>query len=431
MILSRYLKKYPTEADPASIVFFSTKRASTVILPESMLADIEHGNITEEEKETLIDLGFLANAGQERNELLHFMHDLNGMNTKFYAKIVMNLDCNLDCTYCFEGQRKGQFYMTKKTADDFIEFIKNKVLADKEEIILSFYGGEPLMSADLIVYIAEQVKAATETQGISFSSHITTNGTLLTPKNVERLETLGLKEAAVTIDGPKSVHDLFRPFKRGKGSFDTIMRNVKDVCSMVRVQIGGNFTRENYREMPALLDYMMVNGLTPDKVPLVRFDPVVNERADVAPPEFHDGCQCINEPWIYEAGLFLREEIMKRGYSSPSVSPLACMMEIRDRLVLNYDGSIYKCPGLIGRGEFCVGDIWNGIRDYRKSHNLDNWKNEECLNCAYLPLCFGGCRYMKYIRDGNMHGVDCRKPYFDATLEALVKQDIKYGPPAS
>lgn len=27
----------------------------------------------------------------------------------------------------------------------------------------------------------------------------------------------------------------------------------------------------------------------------------------------------------------------------------------------------------------------------------------------------------------NMDGVDCKKPYFDATLEALVKQDIRYG----
>jgi len=26
-----------------------------------------------------------------------------------------------------------------------------------------------------------------------------------------------------------------------------------------------------------------------------------------------------------------------------------------------------------------------------------------------------------------MNGVDCKKPYFDATLETLVKQDLRYG----
>ena len=103
------------------------------------------------------------------------------------------------------------------------------------------------------------------------------------------------------------------------------------------------------------------------------------------------------------------------------------MMEYKNNILVNYDGSIYKCPGLIGREAYKIGDIKTGVKDYLKSHNLDNWKNEECLDCAYLPLCFGGCRYMKLVRDGNMDGVDCRKPYFDACLETLVKQDIRYG----
>ncbi|MGD0282456.1 MAG: SPASM domain-containing protein [Dissulfurispiraceae bacterium] len=84
------------------------------------------------------------------------------------------------------------------------------------------------------------------------------------------------------------------------------------------------------------------------------------------------------------------------------------------------------CAGLIGRKDFCVGDLITGIRDYHLSHNLDNWKNEKCLACAYLPLCFGGCRYLKLVRDGEMKGVDCRKRHFDAVLEPLVKQDIAY-----
>ncbi len=101
------------------------------------------------------------------------------------------------------------------------------------------------------------------------------------------------------------------------------------------------------------------------------------------------------------------------------------MMELKDNLVVNYDGGFYKCPGFIGRQGFCVGDLRNGVQDYRQSHNLDNWKNEECLNCSYLPLCFGGCRYMKLVRDGNINGVDCKRPYLDVTLERLIYQDIE------
>jgi uncharacterized protein len=94
--------------------------------------------------------------------------------------------------------------------------------------------------------------------------------------------------------------------------------------------------------------------------------------------------------------------------------------------MMDYDGALYKCPVLIGRKDYRVGDITTGLTDYRASHALDNWKNEECLACAYLPLCFGGCRYMKLLQDGDINGVNCRKEYFDRILAQLVSQDIKY-----
>ena len=125
--------------------------------------------------------------------------------------------------------------------------------------------------------------------------------------------------------------------------------------------------------------------------------------------------------------MYLREEILKRGYRMDRVIPVSCMMELKQRVVINYNGDIYKCAGLIGRREFCVGNLKSGVKDYRRSHHLDNWKNEKCLACVYLPLCFGGCRYMKLLQEGSMEGIDCKKPYFDAALESLVLQDIKYA----
>ena len=146
----------------------------------------------------------------------------------------------------------------------------------------------------------------------------------------------------------------------------------------------------------------------------MQFYPVVDESADVALPDFHDGLATFNEPWLFEASLFLREEVLKRGYKVDRVSTGGCMLEFGTDLIVNYDGAICRCPGLIGREEFKSGDIFSGIKDLSPSQS--NWKNEECLDCAYLPLCFGGCRYMKFVRDGNMDGVDCKKPYYDACL---------------
>ncbi len=429
MILSRYCKIYPSWENSDSVVLYSTKKASSVLLPASMLADIESGRLTDEEREAMADLGFLVKDREtERTELLGFIDELNGLNKTFHAKPVMNLDCNLECKYCFEGQRKGKFYMTKETADLFVGFIRKKIASGHfEEVGITFYGGEPLLSLDLIIYIGGLLKTLAERAGIKFRFSLITNGTLLTENTVALLNPLGLRSAAITLDGPAVIHDHFRPFRGGAGSFDAIVRNVKAICAMTDIQIGGNFTKDHYRDFPGLLDCMIDNGLTPGKISQVRFDPVMNEQEGIGPRDFHDGCSSLNAPWLFEAMVFLREEILRRGFGNGKIMPSTCMMEQTHALTINYNGSIYKCPGLIGRDEFCVGALAAGVIDYNASHNLDNWKNEECIECAYLPLCFGGCRYSKFIRDGNMNGVDCRKPYLDATLEAYVKQDIKYG----
>ena len=58
--------------------------------------------------------------------MLGFLDEVNALNTTLSIRLVMNLDCNLACRYCFEGTRKGKFYMSKETADRAIEFVKER-----------------------------------------------------------------------------------------------------------------------------------------------------------------------------------------------------------------------------------------------------------------------------------------------------------------
>jgi uncharacterized protein len=428
MVLSKYTKIYPSVEGVDSRILYSTKNAATIIVPSGMIDEIEKGGLSDEEKETLVGLGFLVTGlEQEKREMLGFISELNALNKSMRYIIVLNLDCNLGCKYCFEGVRKGKFYLTDEVEARFIDFVKRSDLSNKENIQVTFYGGEPLLSTERIVSISEKIRSFADSRGIQYSFSLVTNGTLLTPEVVRRLTPLGLKSAKVTLDGPKEVHDAFRPFKSGAGSFDIIVRNIGAVCDSLHIQVGGNHTRGNYRKFPLLLDYLMDRGLTPGMIPVIKFDPVINESSEFALPDFHDGCDSTEEPWLVEAAILLREEILKRGYRQPKVVPSPCLMELDDSFVVNYDGTLYKCPGMIGRKECCIGDVANIASDSRASHGLDDWKNEDCLACSYLPLCFGGCKYSKLVRDGNMRGVNCRKKYFDGTLEELVAQDVRYN----
>jgi len=427
MHISKYIKIYPYREKPGHILLYSTKRASVILIRESLLKSIDDGSISPSSSETLSGLGFLVkDPMEERKQILGVFDNHNQRAKRFNAIVVMNLDCNLACKYCYEKAQRGRHYMSSRTADLLMDYVKKDPLSGGKDIHISFYGGEPLLSYDLISHISETLDKAADEKGVGCSFSIVTNGTLLTSGKAKTLASLGLKDVKITIDGPKESHDRLRPFRSGSGSFDIIIGNLKDICDFTRISLGGNFTSGNYMEFPHLLDFLLEEGITPDKLSMVKFDPVTKTRDGFGLQDFSDGCANINEPWLFRAGIFLREEILKRGYYTPKIIPTSCMVELQDDIVVNYDGAIFKCPGFLGRKGFEIGDLKSGIRDYRKSYNLDSWKKEECLDCEYLPLCFGGCRYMRLVEKGKIDGVECRKPYLDATLEAFIRQEIRY-----
>jgi uncharacterized protein len=431
MCLSRYIKIFPC-ADNDRVILYSTRRGAAIRVQRTLLDSISDGSIGEENYKTLERLGFLVPDGdEEKDEMLNAFERANRLGTKFTAQVILNLDCNLACTYCYEGGMKGRRYMSEGTAELLAAMAEKNYIAHGKGVELSFYGGEPLMSQDLILYLSRRLKAATAGNDKGYSFNMVTNGTLLTASVAEMLIPLGFTGAKVTLDGPRENHDRFRPFISGRGSFDTIIANLKETCDLIDVQIGGNYTTDNYREFPLLLDFLLAAGFTPERISLIKFDPVIKSGGNFPPPEFNEGCASIDEPWLAEAGNYLREEILKRGFHTPRIGPAGCMIENPDDLVVNWDGTLFKCPALLGWKEMSIGDLESGIGDYRVSHNLDVWKKEECLECAYLPLCFGGCRFLKKLNNGVIDDVDCRKGYLDENLEELVRQDLKYQPKRS
>lgn len=428
MRLSAYLKIYPSPDTPGQLLLYATRRGAVVRVPESTLRQIQEGTLPESDCSTLVRLGILvADPAAEREELANRFDEANRRSKRFSAIVVLNLDCNLACPYCFEeGVREGR-YMTAETADLLVEMIERDHLANGREVSLDFYGGEPLLSLDLIRSISSRLRKSEEEKGLPYSFTLVTNGTLLTRTVAQELKSLGLKSAKVTLDGPREVHDRSRPYASGKGSsFDAIVRNIKEVWELVDLQIGGNFTRENYREFPLLLDHLISVGITPEKIRAVTFNQVTGRVGGPAVPDFSSACNCIDEKWLFEATLYLRDEILKRGFNTPKLGMAGCMVEFQNDLVVNLDGAIYKCPAFVGRDGFAVGDLQSGVAKSGAAYNLDVWKKPECLECAYLPQCYGGCRFLKYVRDGKIDDVDCWEPFLDAVLEGCIRQDLEH-----
>lgn len=429
MKFSRYLKYYPSIESPDNLILFSTWRLSKIEIREETFRAIEKGVISPENEKLLTGLGMLVtNREEEKRSVISLHERINKHSPGMDCIVVLNLDCNFACKYCFEGGLKGNLYMSVETADSLIDFIKERFTDNKNTLLVDFYGGEPLLSINLIKHISRELKAFTEERGASYSFSLVTNGALLKRKTAQELAELGLKSIKITIDGPAHIHNKNRPFKSGAPSFDLLINNIKETWDIVKINLGGNFEADNYRDFPLLLDYLEKQGITPDKLGVIKFDPVAkrSERV-ISPTDYRGGCITLDEPWLITANELLRDDILRRGYKSLNMSHKLCMIDSQSSYVVNYDGSLYKCPGFIGMEEFKSGNIYDGVSDYKDTYNLGIWKNDKCTECEYLPLCYGGCRYMTFLHDNNVKALDCQKEYLDATLETMIKQEIKYS----
>jgi len=427
MELSRYLKFYPSK-DGDSVLIYSTLRGAKLTVSSAFADSIRNLAVEGPHRETLLRLGILVpDARAEQEQLKSFFQLCDQNQATFRALVTLNLDCNLACSYCYESHFRGTKYMTEATADLVVQTLLDHPLAATRDINVDFYGGEPLLSVPLIRRISLPLQSAVRERGKSYACTLVTNGTLLNRSAIEELLPLGLIGAKFTLDGPPEIHDRQRPFASGRESFAAILRNLKEISGHIGIHLGGNFSRDNYRRFLELLDILLAEGITPDRLQSVQFVPITPTAGEAGLPEFSAGCASSSEPWLVEASLFLREETLKRGFKVKKPQVSGCMVESANQMVIGYDGAVFKCPAFMGWPDLSIGTLAQGIGEYRRSHDLGAWQNDACLECAYLPLCFGGCRFLQRLTTGSVRGVECRKELLDATLEATVRQDLAYS----
>ena len=429
MQLSRYLKVYPCQDKPGRVLLVATRRCAVLEASQTLWDKVSTGgDLSDKERDTLTRLGVLvADRDAEQEELRTTFEVVNRKSKSFAVLVTLTLECNLACPYCFEDPFRGRLVMNDATAKLVVQRVTERMAAGLD-VTMDFYGGEALMALPMLKRIAGELGASARQHGVSYAFNIISNGTLLTRPVVEELLPLGLAAIRTTLDGPREIHDQQRPFVSGKGSFAAILANLKEIYELVPIDLGGNYTRANYQRFPELLDGLISEGISPAKLKAVGFSPVMPKADGSLAGNAGSACACSDEPWVIEAGLFLREEVMKRGFPVPKLRPSACMIEFENDLVVGYDGSLYKCPIFMGQEGLRVGSLAEGVTDYRDSHGLDVWKTGECLDCAYLPLCFGGCRFFRKLKTGAIDGVDCRRAMLDASLETIIRQDLGLRP---
>ena len=113
MKLSNYVRGYPYDEEPGYLLLYSTKRSSKILIKEQTYNSIINETLSPENEAALSKLGMLVpDIETEKREVLGMLDEINKKNKTLNVSVIINLDCNFNCVYCYEGDMKGKFYMT-------------------------------------------------------------------------------------------------------------------------------------------------------------------------------------------------------------------------------------------------------------------------------------------------------------------------------
>ncbi len=324
------------------------------------------------------------------------------MYANFGLTLVVNHACNLRCEYCYTGDKLRR-PMPPATGRKAIDRALNSV-ASGGTLELGFFGGEPLIEAELILEFADYARAQAQRRGIALSLSMTTNGTIDTPAawTVMMLPEMHL---CISHDGLPAVHDRHRVAIDGLPSAQrveqTIARLIDDEREFRAVLV---VRPDNVDSLAAGLDYLYSRGVR-------GFDPSLDlwatwTRADGE--RLHYSIAQAARFWgerLPDCSVSWFDEKATRLAPLPTNSTARCGFG-QGEIAITPAGNLYPCERLVGSDEpdnamRLTGDVLSGS-DFLADGAAPGKSAAECAPCALLPTCSTTCRCSNYVRTGDV-----------------------------
>lgn len=314
--------------------------------------------------------------------------------------IVTSLGCNFDCPYCFEAKHPS--LLQRDVSDAILGYVAAR--ADTlESLSVSWFGGEPLLGLKSLGHLSDLFDQLCASNKIDYTARITTNGYLLDDSACAELLRCHVSHIQVTLDGPQDLHDRMRPLVSGRGTFDTIVKNLHGAVDDFTVDVRINVDSESFLRTEELLAYLEEGFAGRLNVYLAQ---LVDVSDSPSAPSASYGVRCFDNREFADAERQFDEMADRHGLGRAKLAtPLGapCTAVRANDLVIGSRGELYKCYESIGNPAEVIGHI----RDYRepggrasKWLQYDPFSDPECRGCIALPVCMGGCAH---------HGLDARQ----------------------
>lgn len=362
--------------------------------------------------------GFCCESTLEKIE--HMATDTveSSLKTKMQHLILqVTQNCNLRCTYCaysgkyFNRQHNGR-RMSLHTALSAIDFFMNHS-SDVDEVVIGFYGGEPILEFDLIKKVIEYVETSYCERKVRFN--FTTNLTLFTDEVINYVVEKNI-EVMISLDGPRSIQDKYRVFADGRGSYNQVVANARRLREKSPKHFGKFATNtvaspgEDYESIRSFLDTDELFG------PLHSMFTQVNDSGLKEQVYYSDDYYRMLKREKFKIFLYMLGEVTSDKVSRLLISEKAailltfkeligsgtvgmkrahpggpCIPGVR-RLFVDTEGNFYPCERITELKQFQIGNLTTGfdLGRIKEMLNVGQFTEDKCLDCWAFMSC-GTC----------------------------------------
>ena len=357
------------------------------------------------------------------------------------SHLVMNVShsCNLRCDYCYAdgGSYRGEKeLMSSEVAIALVDFLLEA--ADDDKVMITFFGGEPLLNTDAIEAAVARGIEKSDAMGKEIDFGLTTNGTLLNEDVIRFVASHDIK-LTVSIDGQRDAHDRHRKFLNGGGSYDMLVSSLPKLLKTGWIPARATLTRHNL-DVVAIIDHLFDLGFSQ-----VGFAPVdsADEEFGLGEPEMEQ----LLEGFETLADRFLEAALRGKIYGFTNIINMMTLFHQGDAKVLPCGavlklmcaspvGDFQLCHRFAGNNEFNVGSVRDGIEDQRRRRLLESvmvGSKPTCRACWAKHICGGGCHFLAQLHHGSVqkpHALHCHFLIKCSEFGIGISLDLVRGNPA-
>ena len=343
--------------------------------------------------------------------------------------------CNFKCEYCYEKFENGK--MPAEVQNAIVRFVRKRIV-NYSGVIVSWFGGEPLLEQSIISYISQKIIAICDSLKKTYYASITTNGYLLTPQVMKELIKCRVYQYQITLDGTQDIHDKYRHLVNGEPTFNKIESNLIEIKNQIKtrvfnISIRCNFTKESLGKLDDFVKWFKSNFGDDNRFSVfVRTVGIYGDGDNGIEPDslLDSGVGVICQRLFDTGGGFAKDSkltISNIGFLSPG--GCVCYAGKDNSFVFDSIGKVRKCTVALSEDYNIVGEIKNG-EVLIDEVSLKKWLipsklHDECLECCFAGACMDSvCHTNKAKGIRNEHG-NC--PHEKDAVKSLIGIFDKMG----